>query len=179
MLFEIKPLELQLAPKNGSIQLYKCGQLNIWCSSKGLLCHNEIEIIKCDFFSIWSCSFKHFFELIGRHRFSELFRNPAQIMDIDSACSIIVKQLKDSLNSCSGLFVTKFICYCIKELFEINSTRIFMCVQISNHCINGRVLCFKTKALHSCLQLFRINNTCAIGVKKSECLFNFLNLIIC
>ena len=54
-------------------------------SSEGLLSHNEVEVLKCDFIAIAGSTLEHLLELISRHGLAELFGDAAQIVYINSA----------------------------------------------------------------------------------------------
>ena len=52
-------------------------------SSKGLLGHDEVEVLKADLISIGSSTLKHFFQFFGAHCLSQLLSDAPQIMDAD------------------------------------------------------------------------------------------------
>ena len=69
-------------------------------------------------------------------------------MDVDRVRPVVVKQLKNPLNTAPSLFVAKFVGYRVQKLVKINSASVFMSVQVSDHRINSRILLLETQALH-------------------------------
>ncbi len=63
-------------------------------------------------------------------------------------------------------------------MIEVDTTLVFLDVEICNHLIDGRVLRFKTKALHSCFKFFGVNEARTVSIKKVESFSDFFNLVL-
>ena len=67
--------------------------------SECFFCHDAIEILSWDFPSIGGCTLEHFFEFTTIHGLSKFLGYSSDIGDVDKASSIVVKQIKDFINS--------------------------------------------------------------------------------
>ena len=99
-----------------------------YLSSKGLLGHDEVEVLEADLVSVGGSTLEHFLQFFGAHCLSQLLSNASQIMDADGLRLIIVKEVEDASNSVTRLFVAEFVGDGVKEVFKTNSLTVLMVI---------------------------------------------------
>ena len=67
--------------------------------SKALFSHDVVEILFWDFPSIWSCSLQHVLKLLDIHGLSKFFGDSADVIGVDGASVVIIKQVEDFVNT--------------------------------------------------------------------------------
>jgi hypothetical protein len=148
-----------------------------YLSSKGLLGHDEVEVLKADLVSVGGSTLEHFLQFFGAHSLSQLLGDASQIMDADGLWLVIVEQVENTVDALTRLFVSEFVGDSVKEIFKINALRVLVVVQVRNHVVNGRVLLFKSKRLHGSLQFLRVNASTVVSVEQGEGLSDLLNFV--
>lgn len=129
--------------------------------SKCFFGHNVIEIFTTDFPTISRGSLQHFLQFWDIHGFSELLGHPSDVVNVDVATSIIIKQIEDTVNSISALFISKFGGDGIQELLEINLAPFTF--KIGDHIEYCGVFSLESKTLHSRFEFPRINLVMYLG----------------
>lgn len=67
--------------------------------SESFFGHNVVEIFSWNFSSIRGSPLKHFFQLAVIHGLAQFLGDSLDIVDIDEASSVVIKEIKDFINS--------------------------------------------------------------------------------